>query len=59
MLTRRALLQAGGFALAGLAVPRVLCAADIVEIYMRSDPLGAEVWFDPIGIHLEPGQTVR
>jgi plastocyanin len=59
MLTRRAFLLAGGFTLTGLAVPRVLRAADIVEIYMRSDLLGAEVWFDPIGIHLEPGQTVR
>jgi plastocyanin len=59
MLTRRAFLLAGGFTLAGLAVPRVLRAADNVEIYMRSDRLGAEVWFDPIGIHLEPGQTVR
>ena len=59
MLTRRAFLLASSVTLAGLAVPRVLCAADIVEIYMRSDLLGAEVWFDPIGIHLEPGQTVR
>jgi plastocyanin len=58
MLTRRAFLLAGGFTLAGLAVPRVVRTAGIVEIYMRSDSLGAEVWFDPIGIHLEPGQTV-
>jgi plastocyanin len=59
MLTRRAPLLAGGHTLAGLAVPRIVRAAGIVEIYMRSDSRGAEVWFDPIGIHLEPGQTVR
>ncbi len=26
---------------------------------MRSDPQGARVWFDPIGLYVEPGQTVR
>jgi plastocyanin len=32
---------------------------EIVEIYMRSDKLGSEVWFDPIGVYIEPGQIVR
>jgi plastocyanin len=59
MLTRRGFLEAGGLALAGLAVPGAARAAGVVEIHMRSDPRGAEVWFDPIGVHLEPGQTVR
>jgi plastocyanin len=31
----------------------------VVEIAMRSDRLGAEVWFDPIGVLVQPGQTVR
>ncbi|HWP35367.1 MAG TPA: plastocyanin/azurin family copper-binding protein [Thermodesulfobacteriota bacterium] len=62
MLTRRALLEAGGLVLAGLARPFPAPAArpaGPVEIRMRSDPSGAEVWFDPIGVYVEPGQTVR
>ncbi|HET9582390.1 MAG TPA: plastocyanin/azurin family copper-binding protein [Gemmatimonadota bacterium] len=30
-----------------------------VEIRMRSDVLGSKVWFDPIGVWVEPGTTVR
>ena len=64
--TRRGWLrQAGGLALAGLAglpVPaprRARAAGGTVEIVMRSDPLGTKVGFDPIGVLIEPGQTVR
>jgi plastocyanin len=28
-------------------------------IEMRSDALGSRVWFDPIGLYVEPGATVR
>ncbi len=59
MLTRRELFEAGGLWLAGLAVPRPVSAAAPVEIRMMSDTLGTKVWFDPIGIRVEPGQTVR
>lgn len=62
MLTRRELLQAGGLWLAGLAGPRVAAgagAASIVEIRMRSDARGEHVWFDPIGVWMQPGQRVR
>jgi plastocyanin len=63
MLTRRSIvLAAGGLALAGRSVPLARGAAregDVVEIHMRSDPLGAEVWFDPIGVAVAPGTTVR
>jgi plastocyanin len=67
MLTRREFLRAGGVALAGLSVPstsRVALlhtprAAQAVEIRMRSDKLGTRVWFDPIGVYIELGQTVR
>ena len=67
MSTRREFLKVGGVVLAGLAVPgaaRIAVShtpstAQIVEIYMKSDPQGSEVWFDPIGVHIEPGQTVR
>jgi plastocyanin len=34
-------------------------AGSVVEIRMQSDDRGAEVWFDPIGVRIEPGQTVR
>ncbi|WP_119460467.1 plastocyanin/azurin family copper-binding protein [Rhodospirillaceae bacterium SYSU D60014] len=62
MITRRTCLGAGGAALAGLAFPALFRkgrAAGIVEIRMGSDPTGAKVWFDPIGLRIEPGQTVR
>jgi plastocyanin len=58
-VTRRELLEAGGLWLAGLAAPRPVRAAAPVEIHMMSDPLGTKVWFDPIGLRIEPGQTVR
>jgi plastocyanin len=34
-------------------------AGGVVEIRLRSDRLGAHVWFDPIGVLIEPGQSVR
>ena len=59
MMTRRTLLTAGGLALAGLAVRRVVRAAPPVEIRMRATERGEEVCFDPIGVHVERGATVR
>lgn len=59
MNTRRSFLTAGGLALASLAVPAVLRAARPLEIRMLSTPRGEEAWFDPIGLRIEPGQTVR
>ena len=67
MLKRRELLKVGGVLLVGLAIPSAVGfgvqytarGAEIIEIYMKSDPQGSEVWFDPIGVHIEPGQTVR
>jgi plastocyanin len=56
MLTRRGFLTTGGLA---LAVPPWSRAAEVVEIRMRSDDRGTEVWFDPVGVRIEPGQTVR
>jgi plastocyanin len=48
--------------LAGLAAAAILRparAGGVVEIHLRSDALGSRVWFDPIGLLIEPGQTVR
>jgi plastocyanin len=62
LLGRREVLRAGGLLLAGLASfagLRPARAGGVVEIRLRSDLLGAQVWFDPIGVLIEPGQTVR
>jgi plastocyanin len=59
MVTRRSLLTAGGLALAGLAAPASLRAAGVPEIRMRATPRGEDVWFDPIGLWVPRGQTVR
>jgi plastocyanin len=75
MQTRREFLAMGGVLLTGLAFPSSMKSyrADakayrglqkigdlgIVDILMMSDRTGAEVWFDPIGVFIEPGQTVR
>jgi hypothetical protein len=61
-LPRRAALRAGGLLLAGLAAPALVRprrAGGVVEIRLRSDALGTKVWFDPIGVLIEPGQTGR
>ena len=58
MVTRRGFLTAGGLALAGLGAPRVARATARVEVHMRR-PRGEAVWFDPIGLWVAPGQTVR
>lgn len=34
-------------------------STDPVEIEMRSGPNRSEVWFDPVGLFLPPGRTVR
>ena len=55
MLTRRALLSAGGLLAAGLA----WADTAVVEIHMRSDSDGSRVGFDPVGLLIQPGQTLR
>jgi plastocyanin len=59
MISRRHILRIGGGLLAGLAVPRVPLAAGAVEIRMRGNADGSHVWFDPIGLRIRPGQTLR
>lgn len=56
---RRAMEVGGGFLAALLAGPAVATADDVVEIAMRGDAGGSHVWFDPVGVHIRPGQTVR
>ncbi len=75
MRTRREFLSVAVAALGGLALPDVMprilrrligsggCLAaghaGVVEIRMRSDASGAQVWFDPLGLLINPGQKVR
>jgi plastocyanin len=58
MLSRRSVLRAGGGLLAGL-LPAVAAAQEIVEVRMRGTADGSKVWFDPIGLLVRPGQTIR
>ena len=53
------MIRAGGLALAGLALPAIGRAGGVAHIAMKSDPRGTAVWFDPIGLLVEPGTTVR
>jgi len=75
MKTRREFLAAGGVVLGSFLISdalqgvlswssgaewsRAAAAEGVVKILMQSDQTGANVWFDPIGIHINPGQTVR
>ena len=49
--------MAGGGFLAGF-IPAV-AAQEIAEVRMCGTADGAEVWFDPIGLLVRPGQTIR
>ncbi len=57
--SRRRVLQIGGGLLAGLATPALVLAGGPVEIRMQGNADGSDVWFDPLGIRVEPSQVVR
>lgn len=62
MPTRRSILEAAGGLLLGTVIREARAApppARVLEIHMRSDTTGATVGFDPVGVLLEPGTTVR
>ena len=59
ILTRRRVLEVGGGILAALLARPAAAWSASVEIAMQGRPDGSHVWFDPIGLHIEPGQTVR
>lgn len=59
-LTRREILGVGGGLAAALSLPlRAVLADEVTEIRMLGREDGSHVWFDPIGILIKPGQTVR
>ena len=45
--------------LAASVAPRSLVASEVVEISMQGNADGSKVWFDPIGVLVQPGQTIR
>jgi len=62
MLSRRLIIAAGGGALASCLAGRrwhASAAETTIAIHMKSDAQGAHVTFDPVGLFIEPGTTVR
>jgi plastocyanin len=59
--TRREFVRVGALTLVGFGfVPASVAQASAREVIeMRSNALGSLVWFDPIGLYVEPGTTVR
>jgi plastocyanin len=57
--SRRRLLAGGGLILLAAPALRRASAAEVAEIRMLSDPEGARVAFDPIGLRVVPGTTIR
>lgn len=59
-MRRRAFLWGGGGFAAALSLsPRLAFAGSVVEIVMAGRPDGSRVWFDPYGVLIRPGDTVR
>lgn len=59
-LSRRSILRIGGGLVAGLYFGIVRArGAEPVDIAMSGNADGSKVWFDPVGLLVRPGQTVR
>ena len=58
-LARRQFLALGGGLGAALLLPPVLQAASVQLIEMRGTARGERIWFNPIGLAVTPGTTVR
>jgi plastocyanin len=63
MTSRRDIVKAAGLALGGFVIAPLVVTrprhSGLEVIQMRSDAPGAQVWFDPIGLYVDPGTTVR
>lgn len=59
MIARRRVLATGGGLAAFLLAARAGWSAAPVEIAMRGTADGGRIWFDPVGLYIEPGQKVR
>lgn len=58
-LSRRGVLAMGGGIAASLLAARAGLAAAMAEIQMRGTKDGGRIWFDPVGLYIEPGQRLR
>lgn len=58
-LTRRRALEVGGAFLVGFTVSSRSFGAEALDIVMTGRPNGSHVWFDPLGLHVMPGQVIR
>lgn len=59
MISRRTILCLGGGFFAAQTLGRAKAETWQVEIVMRGRGGGSRVWFDPVGLLIQPGQTVR
>lgn len=63
MPNRRHFIVGGGAMCAALGLPllttRAAANGDVVDVVMAGRPDGSHVWFDPVGLWLQPGQSVR
>jgi len=59
-MRRRGFLWGGGSLAAAFSLsPGLAIGGSVVEITMSGRPDGSKVWFDPYGVLIQPGQTVR
>jgi plastocyanin len=59
-LSRRSILRIGGAFLAGLPFAEGRARGnELVDITMSGNADGSKVWFEPVGLLIRPGQTVR
>lgn len=60
IVTRRHVIGSGAGLIAALPFALVAGAvAGTIEVTMRGEADGSSVWFDPLGVHVLPGQTIR
>ncbi len=57
--SRRRFLVLGGGGIAALSIPRLVRAATVQTIGMEGTPRGEHVWFEPTGLAVAPGTTLR
>jgi plastocyanin len=59
VLSRRAFVTIGGGGLVAAALSAGRAAAENFEIAMRGNSDGSKVWFDPAGLLVPPGSSIR
>ena len=57
--TRRHAVWLGGLAAASVASSRIALAQPIATVEMRGSPRGERIWYDPVGLAVSSGTTVR